>query len=225
MAAGTNHVSLSCIPTQHLAPDDLLGLFACLFGSNSFPESGLRSVQVFWSGPEGLAQIGPCRAESPEWGLSELIPGAYPPLFSIILEGEVESGPWLYSLGTGRLYINGRAQAGAIDFDLHGIRGQFINNNAVERLALAWPGKLIETNQTCGLVVQLQHSPEIPDPPAFFRDLADSMRARFLKTNRDFSPDELRQAVDPALLSGQAVDGLKQIVRTPQDLAALLGLG
>jgi hypothetical protein len=89
MAAGTNHVSLSCIPTRHLAPADLLGLFACLFGPNFFPESGLRSIQVFWSGPEGLAQIGPCRAESPEWGLSELNPGAYSPLFSIILEGEV----------------------------------------------------------------------------------------------------------------------------------------
>jgi hypothetical protein len=153
IAGGTNYMSLSCIPNHLPAPADLPGLFVRFLHPCLSPESGLNSIQVFWSGQDGVYLIGPINTESPDWTVSGSLPGTYPPLFSIILEGEIEPGPWLYTLGAARLYRNGRVLAHGLEFDLHGIRGQILDDNTVERLTLARPGELIETGQVCGLIV------------------------------------------------------------------------
>jgi hypothetical protein len=217
IATGPGQIVLSGLYRNTKALASLPGMLAHYFGTDFFPGSGLNAAQVFWSGPGGLYRIGPCRPEAPEWVISASFSGAFPPLFTIILEGEIAPGPWLYALGVSRLYRNGHLLDRGLEFEVDGIRGQIIHDMTVERLTLARPGELIETSQACCLVVQLQKSHEIPDLPAFLLQLAESMRTRFLKTDRDFSPDELSQAVD--------IDGLKQVVSRPQDLAALLGLG
>jgi hypothetical protein len=217
IATGPGQIVLSGLYRNTIALASLPGILACYFGPDFFPGSGLNAVQVFLSGPGGLYRIGPCRPEAPEWAISASFSGAFPPLFTIILEGEIAPGPWLYALGADRLYQNGRLLARGLEFKIDGVRGQIINDKTAERLTLAWPGELIQTSQAASLVVQRHQSPEIPDLPAFLLQLAESMRKRFLKTNQDFSPDQLPQAVD--------IDGLKHVVSRPQDLAALLGLG
>jgi hypothetical protein len=216
-AAGSGQMVLSCVPTQLPAPASLQELFSRLFGLNYSPESGVHSIQIFWSGQDSLGRIGPCTSEFQNWTVKDFFPGAYPALFSIILEGEITTGPWLYALGVSRLYRNGHLLDRKLEFEMDGVRGQIINDKTAERLTLAWPGELIETSQAASLVVQLQQSHDTPDIPEFLRRLAESMRKRFLKTERDFSPDELRQAVD--------MDVIKHVVSRPQDLAALFGLG
>jgi hypothetical protein len=217
VAAGTNYLSLSCIPTRFPAPADLLGLFVRFLDPCFSPESGLGAGQVLWAGPDGAGQFGPPTADEPLWALNEHIPGAFPPLFSLILSGDITPSPWIYALGASRLFRNGRELERGLSFEINGIRGQIIHDETVERLTVAMPGRLIETHQAAHLVVWLQENHDLPDSQIFCRALAGEMRSRFLKTGGDFTPKELHDAVD--------MESLKQVVRHPQDLAALLGLG
>jgi hypothetical protein len=217
IATGRQHLIVSVIPTNFQGLTNAPELIAHVFAQYFLPDSKIESVQIMWAGPEGMGRIGPCTPESQNWTVEDFFPGAYPALVSIILEGEIAPGPWLYALGVSRLYRNGHLLDRGLEFEMDGVRGQVINEKTAERLTLARSGELIETSQACCLVVQLQQSPELPDLPGLRRRLAESMRKRFLKTDQDFTPDELPQAVD--------MDGLKHVVSRPQDLAALLGLG
>jgi hypothetical protein len=186
---------------------DLLGLFVRFLDPCFSPESGLGAGQVLWAGPDGAGRFGPPTADEPLWALNEHIPGAFPPLFSLILSGDITPSPWIYALGASRLFRNGRELERWLSFEINGIRGQIIHDETGERLTVAMPGRLIETRQAAHLVVWLQEN----------HDLAGEMRSRFLKTGGDFTPKELHDAVD--------MESLKQVVRHPQVLAALLGLG
>jgi hypothetical protein len=217
IAAGTNHIALSCIPTQLPAPAELPGLFVRFLDPCFSPECSLSAGQVFWAGPDGAGRFGPCTAEQPEWTPSKHTPGPFPKLFSLILEVKLAPGPWIYALGASRLFWNGHELECGLSFETNGIRGQIIHDETVECLSVAMPGRLIETRQAAHLVIWLTETHELPEPPVFLKALAGQMRARFLKTGGDFTPKELRDLVD--------MENLKQVVRHPQDLAALLGLG
>jgi hypothetical protein len=188
-----------------------------IMGSDILTANACESLQILWAGPQGMGRTS-LPPSALEWTPVETIPGAYNPVFSLIITGKgLAAGAWVYAFDVSACTLNCRPVGSGLHFEAAGVQGIVVHDEERETLLLACGGSLLPFRESCHLVIWTRGRVQIPDPENFHRELVKSMREKYLKTDRDFLTGELSQAVD--------MEPLRNTARHPQDLAALLGLG
>ena len=217
IGTGPEHMALTCLPNRMEAFLDVPALAERILGSDILGANACESLQILWAGPHGMGRTS-LSPSSLDWSLVETIPGAYNPVFSLIITGEgLEAGARIYAFNVETVHLNCSRVGGGLPFSMGDIRGQVIHDESFESLALANAGQVTPFRQACHLVIWVRDRQTIPDPLALLQEMARVFREKFLKASENFPADQIRTAVD--------LESLKTIARHPQDLAALLGLG
>jgi hypothetical protein len=217
IGTGPEHLALTCLPTRMEAFLEMPDVAKRVLGSEFLSANACESLQILWAGLQGMGRTS-CTLSSLGWTPVETIPGAYNPVFSLIITGKgLEAGAWVYAFDVSACTLNCSPVGSGLHFEAAGAQGVIVHDEERDTLLLANAGSLLSFREICHLVIWTRGRVQIPDPENFHRELVKSMREKYLKTDRDFLTGELSQAVD--------MEPLRNTARHPQDLAALLGLG
>jgi hypothetical protein len=215
IGTGPEQAILTCIPACIEVLGDVRGLANQVLGLDFLTIGKLKEAQILWAGSQGMGRL-TCTQEL-GWCEAEFIPGGFDPVLSLILTGVEDIHTWIHAFDVETVYLNGNRVGNGLPFSIGDHHGQVIHDENIDRLTILQDGQFTPFQQESHLVIRVQDNIPIPNLTAFHQELALGFRGKYLRTDQDFSPDQVRTAVD--------LESLKGVAEHPQDLAALLGLG
>ena len=137
IGTGPKQVALTCIPSRLEALDDIPGLATRTLGQEFLAIGNLENAQVMWAGPQGMGHAA-STLEPVGWTRTEFVPGAYDPVFSLLLAGSaIDTTGWAYAFDVDAVYLNCSQVESGLRFIIDGFSGQIVHDDNLENLTLA----------------------------------------------------------------------------------------